>query len=105
MPFANARQRNIHFQKHGAEFGAATEADYEAMADLFMSGPMNANTKDCTRVACDDYVRMDLVKTDFGVTCISTAFLRTFYKPPAMKIWNRGGTKRFLAHECARVMI
>jgi pyocin large subunit-like protein len=104
VPFANVYQRNIHFQKHGAVVGAATELEYEAMADQFMFGPMNADTNDCTRPNGDDYLRMDLIKTDFGVTCISTGFLRTFYRPPAIKIWNRGGTKRFLAYECARVI-
>ena len=103
MPFANAYQRDSHFKKHGAEFGAATEVDYEAMADQFMFGPMNADTRDCTRASGDDYLRMDQIKTDFGVSCVSTGFLRTFYKPPVIKIWNRGGAKRFLAYECAKV--
>jgi pyocin large subunit-like protein len=106
VPFKNAYERGIHFKKHGADFGAATEVDYEAMADYFMCfGPMNANTQDCTRAACDDYLRMQLVTTDFGVTCISSGFLRTFYRPLFSNIWHRGGAKRFLEHECARVDI
>lgn len=104
MPFATVYERDIHFKRHGAEFGAATELEYEAMADRFMLGPMNADTRDCTRPNGDDYLRMELITADFGVTCVSTGFLRTFYRPSVMKVWNRGGTKRFLAYECARVM-
>jgi len=96
-------QRSSHFMKHGADVGAVDELAYEAMADAFMFGQMNADTRDCTRPNGDDYVRMDLVKTDFGVSCVSTGFLRTFYKPPATKIKNRGGPAMFLASECARM--
>jgi pyocin large subunit-like protein len=104
VPFATAYQRDSHFKRHGGEFGAATEAEYEAMADRFMLGPMNANTRDCTRSNGDDYLRMDLIRTDFGVTCVTSGFLRTFYRPTTIKIWNRGGTARFLAYECAKVI-
>jgi hypothetical protein len=104
VPFATVYERDIHFHKHGAGVGAATEADYEAMADLFMFGPMNVNTRDCTRPNGVDYLRMELIRTDFGVTCLTTSFVRTFYRPAPLKIWNRGGTIRFLAFECAKVI-
>lgn len=102
MPFRTVYDRDTHFKRHGAEFGAATEVEYEAMADRFMFGPMNADTRDCTRASRDSYLRMDLARTDFGVTCVNRVFLRTFYRPTAAKIRNRGGAEAFLASECAR---
>jgi pyocin large subunit-like protein len=108
VPFKNVYERDSHFERHGKDFGAATEADYEAMADQFMCyGPQGADVRDCTRLRLtgeEDYLRMDMVKTDFGVTCLTTGFLRTFYRPPTIKIWNRGGARRFLTYECARVI-
>jgi len=107
VPFGSVYQRDIHFQRHGAEFGAATQAEYEAMADLFTSGPMNADSRDCTRHRLDgdeDYVRMDLRRTDFGVNCANRGFLRTFYRPDPGNIRVRGGCSGFLVYQCARVI-
>ena len=49
MPFANAYERAIHFAKHGHEFGASTELDYEHMADMFLNRPMTITTRECLR--------------------------------------------------------
>lgn len=38
-----------HFNRHGADFGAATPEEYEAMADEFMYGERLAETRECTR--------------------------------------------------------
>jgi hypothetical protein len=40
MPFANAVELAMHFQKHGHEFQAPDTLQYEALADAFMGGPM-----------------------------------------------------------------
>jgi len=101
-------QRDSHFKRHGTEFGVHAAAEYEAMADAFMApGPINVDTLDGTRHRKDgdvDYMRMDTVKSDFGVSCLNRNFLRTFYRPTATKIRNRGGAVGFFAFECARVM-
>ena len=41
MPFANPLERATHFVRHGAEFGCATEAEYELLAEQFLFGPMD----------------------------------------------------------------
>lgn len=43
MPFANADLRAIHFGRHGHEFGAANELQYEQMADGFLAGSMTGH--------------------------------------------------------------
>jgi hypothetical protein len=45
MPFLNKWERDIHFAKHGHEFGAADAADYERMADVFMSGGLEPDAQ------------------------------------------------------------
>jgi hypothetical protein len=49
MPFADANQRAIYFLKHGREFGAADELQYEQMADGFLGGPMTIAMRECVR--------------------------------------------------------
>jgi hypothetical protein len=103
VPFQDAMQRAIHFQKHGHEFGAADEFVYEQMADNFMSRALDADTAECVRVARADRVRLGCTLRHFGVACTAPAFVRTFYSISQTKIANRGGCAGFLAHECARV--
>lgn len=37
--FADPEKKNVHFTKHGAEFGFSTEDEYEAAADKFLQQP------------------------------------------------------------------
>jgi pyocin large subunit-like protein len=60
VPFHNARQRAIHFVRHGHEFGAANEFDYESMAEAFMASPMHPNMHEGTRTTgTRDRIRLD----------------------------------------------
>jgi hypothetical protein len=102
LPFANAQELSIHFAKHGHKFGIATEKEYEKMADAFMSGAMNANTKECTRPNRTRRCRLDFVRIHFGVACINPSFVLTFYPvDPAVVAFNRD-VNGFFTNECAR---
>jgi hypothetical protein len=100
MPFASLYKRAIHFTRHGAEFGAATPEEYEQMADAFMFGLRDHDTRECFRVA--DKLRFKDSNRYFGVSCVVPEFVRTFYQAPATKVANRGGCGAFFAYECAR---
>lgn len=102
VPFANALELKIHFEKHGAKFGVADATTYEALADAFMAGAMNATTTDCTRPNLIDYLRFDTADFRFGVLCLQDHCLRTFYPIKARSVANRGGAARYFAFECAR---
>ena len=104
MPFVSAFELGIHFAKHGAKFGAATAADYEALADAFLMGAMNATTQDCTRPNLIDYLRFDSSNRHFGVLCLQNNCVRTFYPAETALIASRGGSGPFFAFECARIM-
>jgi hypothetical protein len=104
VPFVNAFELAIHFARHGADVGAATEADYEALADGFLSGPMNATTQECTRPNLIDYLRFDFSNRHFGVLCLQNKCVRTFYPASAQLVARRGGPVGFFSFECARIM-
>jgi len=104
VPFENAYQRASHFAKHGADCGAADEVAYEAMADAFLTGPMNATTNECTRPNRVDYLRFDSVSFHFGVFCVPGVFVRTLYPVNRAYVARRGGPARFFTYECTRRM-
>jgi hypothetical protein len=71
MPFANAEERSLHFKKHGHEFGATDEVEYEGMADAFMGGPMSITTRECVRPSGNHRVRVNIVHKHFGVAVVN----------------------------------
>ena len=103
MPFANAFERAIHFTKHGHKFGLTNENAYEQMADLFMFGPMNADTRECTRPNGNDRLRCETVIRHFGVATIVPALVLTFYPLKASIIHNHGGINGYFTFECGRI--
>lgn len=102
VPFANVMKRDIHFRRHGHEFGAATPEEYEQMADAFMLGPMNADTRECRRPNNNLRNRMDFVTVYFGVAEIRRPILATFYIPRPDTVTRHGGVARLFADYCAR---
>lgn len=50
MPFADANQRAIHFARHGHEFGAADELQYEQMGDGFLAGPITISMREAAGI-------------------------------------------------------
>ena len=102
MPFRDATQLRLHFLRHGREFGLATAADYERMADEFMFGPMNADTRECNRPGGRRRCRLDFRAVHFGIAARARAFVVTFYRPTASMIAKHGGVNGFFVYECAR---
>ena len=107
MPFANSFSRAIHFAKHGHKFGAATEFDYERMADAFMALPLASNLYECINpTGTNDRVRLDSITLHFGVAYLDTAsgtVLRMFHVRTASSIAAKGGPQGFVNHKCAEV--
>jgi len=102
MPFANSTERTIHFAKHGHEFGAATEIDYENLADAFMGGPLTLTMKECTRPNGTDRLRVNIANDHFGVAVVAGNILVTYYIVPFHRKHRRGGIVGFFTFECAR---
>jgi len=105
MPFANLLERDIHFTKHGHKFGAKDAMEYEELADAFMYGPLDVDTRECTRPTAIDRVRFGFVTHFLGVSCLIPApeVIRTFYKVERTIIAWRGGERAYFSFECGRV--
>jgi hypothetical protein len=65
-----------HFRKHGHKFGAATETDYERLADSFLFGAMDFDTQDCVRPQGIDRVRFKGSNRYLGVATTGPIFVR-----------------------------
>ncbi len=102
MPFANADERAMHFERHGHEFGAVDEVQYERMADAFMVGPMTITTRECVRPNRTHRVRLNYVNKHFGVAVVNGEIVLTYYIVPLHKIIRRGGIAAVFAYECGR---
>jgi hypothetical protein len=75
-----------HFRKHGHKFGAATESDYERLAEQFLFGAMDSDMQDCIRPDGIDRIRFKSGNQYFGVAIIAQSFVRTFYPVEAQHI-------------------
>jgi hypothetical protein len=102
MPFANAWERDTHFARHGAEFGAANAFEYERIADAFLFGVMANDTHECVRPSRVDRIRFNFVVHHFGVACTGPVFIRTFYRVRQTIIANHGDENGYFAYECNR---
>ena len=105
VPFQNQAERAIHFAKHGHEFGARDELEYERLADQFLFGEMNADTRECIRPNGNDRLRLDYVVVHFGVACIVPALIRTFYRVKGQTITRHDGSAGFFRYECGRMTL
>ena len=77
--FADAAKRTDHFNRHGGDFGANTEDEYEQQASDFLNGRRNTTTLEKTR-SNGDVVRYDPTTEEFGVGTPNGG-VRTYYKP------------------------
>lgn len=102
MPFASPNERAIHFAKHGHEFGAATEIDYENLADAFMGGPLTLTMRECTRQNGTDRLRVNIANDHFGVAVVARNIVVTYYIVPFHRKHRCGGIVGFFTFECAR---
>lgn len=81
----NLTQLQRHFSEHGADFGASNASDYEAQADVFLSGKLPAGIQECTRKK-GDIMRYD-PKTEACGVLDNGGVIRTFFKPvPCSKV-------------------
>src|SRR5271170_6265318 len=103
MPFGNAMERELHFWKHGEEFGAVDSLEYERLADTFMYGPLGVEPHECFRPSGLDRVRFDYGTHFEGVACTRPEAIRTFYTVGLGLIRRHGGEAGYFAHECNRV--
>lgn len=103
VPFETQMDRDIHFQKHGRDFGAADAASYEQMADAFMYGAKNQTTMECRRPNLGDRLRFDRWNRRFACSSVQPDFLRTFYIVPQGRVNAKGGEIAYFGWECGRI--
>lgn len=100
MPFASAYKLASHFDAHGHEFGAASEEEYERIADAFMSQTLHPNLYGCIRTNADrDRLLLDGIIGYFGIA-YGVLTLRTFYTKSQEEIAHAGGAAKFVARKC-----
>ena len=80
LRFRDGRKLARHFSDHGADFGAANAADYEAKADAFLNCPLSADCEERIRARDNAMIRFNTVTDEFGVVS-DDGFLLTYYKP------------------------
>jgi len=77
--FADSAKLLDHYNRHGADFGATSAAQYEGMADAFLNGPRGTGVLQKVR-ANGDIVRYDPASEAFGVVK-PDGTIRTYCKP------------------------
>lgn len=100
VPFADALSLSLHFVKHGHKFGAATEQEYEQMADRFMSQVLHPDLHECIKASNLDRIRLEGATRYFGVA-YNVLTIRTFHVRDTFSIAHGGGPAGFVAHKCA----
>ena len=107
MPFANQLERDLHFAKHGHKFGASDADEYERMADHFMYGPLDSDTRKCKRpvgpLGPGDLFRFGFVSHYEAAACVQPAFVRTFHPVEIRHILRCGGEEGYFSYQCSRV--
>jgi filamentous hemagglutinin len=89
-----------HAGKHRAEFGVATDAEYEQLADEFLGGPIPCGVVQAVRCGNGDCVRYDPNGGSFGVLR-NNGEIKTFYKPdPA--VHGAGSNADYFCAECLK---
>lgn len=104
MPFQDTLERDIHFAKHGHEFGASDAMEYERMADAFMFDPIIADVRECIRPGGMDRLRFGYSSHRLGVACTRPVFIRTFHVVRSVNIASHGGTRGYFQWQCGRIM-
>lgn len=78
--FASASDRADHFERHGEDFAARSEVDYEQMAVSFLNAARTSDILEGTRRSNSDTIRFDRISQAFAVMS-SDGIVKTFYKP------------------------
>lgn len=77
--FADQAKLQDHFARHGGDFGAKSADEYQAQANVFLTGAKVAGVLEKARPN-GDIVRFNPATDEFGVVSSSGA-IRTYYKP------------------------
>jgi len=74
------------------------------MADIFMCGPLDSDTHECTRPEGIDRVRFGFVTHYEGIGRLLPApeVVRTFYPVELRTILGHGGEAGYFSFECSR---
>jgi hypothetical protein len=100
VPFASKYKRESHFLSHGHKFGAASEEEYERMADEFMSRLQTPDLYDCVRdIVTNDRIRLEGSTFYFGIA-YGVLVIKSFYPKDANSIAADGGPAGFVARKC-----
>jgi hypothetical protein len=98
--FADKGSRADHFTRHGADFGASSEAAYELLAIQFMNGGLSATIIEGVRRSNGDLIRFDRTTQAFAVMR-SDGIIRTFFKAdPA--IHGLSSNLKYFQNECLK---
>lgn len=81
--FGTAAKLTDHFDRHGAEFGATTEAAYAAMADSFNGRPLSVHMRECTQRS-RDILRFNETTQEFGARTDDGVIL-TYHKKTGIR--------------------
>lgn len=77
--FETPKKLTRHFLEHGAEFAAATEGDYEALAIKFLSAPFSLDVLEGIR-SDGALIRYCPATEEFGVLR-TDGVIKTYFKP------------------------
>jgi len=100
LPFANPLSLADHFKRHRSGFAnATTAADYEALADKFMTKAVSGTLREGKR--SNGYrVRFDTSTREF---CVANKHgILTFYKVAVGLVKKKGGSEKYFLWECGR---
>jgi len=78
--FANNKLLVRHFEKHGADFGAKSVAEYEKLASDFMTKPNSQGVLEKVRPRDGATIRYNTKTDEFGVQN-KDGIIQTYYKP------------------------
>jgi hypothetical protein len=98
-------KRDLHFQKHGHEFGAVDAAEYEQMADDFMFNTRDSNTLECRRPNLGSRLRFNTWTRYFGSASVAPDFVQTFHIVTIGKVNRHGGELQYFGWECGRINV
>jgi len=105
MPFQDTLERDIHFAKHGSEFGAIDAVEYERMADTFMFSAMALEVHECIRPQGQDRIRFGFITFRLGVACVAPQFIRTFHVVGLRTVRSHRDSVGYFAWQCGRIYI
>ena len=84
--FKTAQQRKQHFADHGKQFAAASEMQYEAMADNFIGAPLGQYMLQSKRPYKNVLVRYNPKTNEFAMLG-HDGYIKTYFKPNTSEHW------------------